>query len=243
MILAILQARSSSSRLPCKVLKDLHGKPMILRQIERINKSRLIDQLVVATSIDPSDDELVRILSERGVVVRRGPLNDVLERFVDVSNEFQPETIVRLTADCPLTDSKIIDQVIASHLQNGCDYTSNVINPTFPDGLDVECITAEALKRLWALQLSALEREHVTLGIYSRAQDYSLFSVTQEPDLSDYRWTVDVQGDLDFVRKVYFYLHSDGEYFGQNEILELLNNHPEISRTNQDLGRNTGMNK
>ena len=243
MILGILQGRLSSTRLPGKVLKDLHGKPMILQQIERLKLSQKIDKLVVATSVDPSDDELVTVLQEAGIEVRRGSLNDVAKRFANVVEEFQPETIVRLTADCPLADPSIIDQVISSHISSNADYSSNTLKPTFPDGLDVECISLSAFNRLQSLDLTQPEKEHVTLAIYSNPLLFELNSVVQKTDFSNLRWTVDVQEDLDFARLVYAHLYDENKYFGQTEILDLLQLHPEISRTDDEVARNSGSNK
>lgn len=243
MILGILQGRLSSTRLPGKVIMDLHGKPMIIRQIERLRRSTLIDQLVVATSTDPSDDQLVELLTSENIQVRRGPLDDVIERFGIVIDEFNPSTIVRLTADCPLADPEVIDQVVFQHLQSGSDYTSNVLEPTFPDGLDIECIAASAFSELRKSQLQTSEREHVTLGLYSHPEKYSLSSVKQNDDLSNLRWTVDVQQDLDFVRTVYGLLYEKSPDFGQFEILELLQLHPELSRTDDEVARNSGSTK
>jgi spore coat polysaccharide biosynthesis protein SpsF len=243
MILAVLQGRLSSTRLPGKVLKDLHGQPMILRQIERIKNSELLDELVVATSIEASDDPLVSLLEENGVTVRRGPLDDVLERFGQVYDEFEPSVIVRLTADCPLTDASVIDAVIARHLEAGSDYTSNVLEPTFPDGLDVECISAEAFMRLRTGQRSVPEREHVTLGIYGNPDEYVLTSITQHPSRSNLRWTVDVPDDLEFVRGIYARLFDANPAFGQQEVLELLEKEPELSRTDAEVHRNSGSSK
>lgn len=243
MILAILQGRLSSTRLPGKVLEELHGKPMILQQIDRIQHSKKIDKLVVATSEHSSDDQLVQKLQLVGVEVRRGPLDDVLERFGLVVDEFKPETIVRLTADCPLTDVEVIDEVITVHTETGSDYTSNVMEPTFPDGLDVECISFSAFSRLRGSDLSLPEREHVTMGLYSNPEKFNLTSVTQQVDRSSLRWTVDVQQDLDFVRQVYQHLYDENKYFGQKEILDLLQLHPELSRTDEEVARNSGLNK
>lgn len=243
MILGILQGRLSSTRLPGKVLKDLHGKPMILRQVERLKHSGLIDHLVVATSVDSSDDELVNVLKQADIDVRRGPLDDVVERFGIVVDEFQPETIVRLTADCPLADVSVIDQVISAHTAYQSDYTSNVLDPTYPDGLDVECISSRAFAELRASELTIPEREHVTLGLYSHPEKFTLSSITQTPDRSALRWTVDVQDDLDFVRRVYEHLYVENGYFGQTEILELLASHPELSRTDEEVARNSGSHK
>ncbi|GAB2823850.1 glycosyltransferase family protein [Alpinimonas psychrophila] len=200
----------------------------------------MLDDLIVATSTDSSDDELVAVLEASGVGFRRGPLDDVLERFGIVVDEFQPETVVRLTADCPVADVAIIDDVIRKHISRGVSYTSNVLEPTFPDGLDVECIRRDAFDALRAQDLTAAEREHVTLGIYSHPELYSLESVTQKPNLNSLRWTVDVQEDLDFIRTIFSNLYDDNHAFGQAEILKFLEQKPALSRTDVDDARNAG---
>ena len=240
MILAILQARLSSTRLPGKVLKPILGAPMIVRQIERIRLSARIDQLVVATSMDPSDDRLVVELRERGIEVRRGPLDDVVARFEQVIDEFRPHSVVRLTADCPLADPFVIDAVIDSHLSSGSDYTSNTLQPTYPDGLDAEVFTIAAFARLVSLPLTAMEREHVTLGMYDRASQFTLTPVSQQVDRSNLRWTVDVAADLNFVRAVYAQLYDGINGFDQAAILALLDRMPSLNRTALDLARNSG---
>jgi len=240
-VLAILQGRLSSTRLPGKVLAPVLGEPMIVRQLERLRRSTEIDKLVVATSVDASDDPLVDELESRGIEVRRGPLNDVVARFDSVVREFAPTTVVRLTADCPLADPSVIDRVIRTHISSGSDYTSNVLEPTYPDGLDVEAVSARAWARLVTLPLTEKEREHVTLGLYGRPEEFTLASVRQEPDRSGLRWTVDVAGDLDFVRVVYERLYYEDSGFGQQAILDLITQHPELNRTEQDLTRNAGL--
>jgi spore coat polysaccharide biosynthesis protein SpsF len=164
----------------------------------------------------------------------------VLRRCAMVVDEFQPETIVRLTADCPLADVTVIDRVITSHVQSGADYTSNTITPTFPDGLDVECIGAKAFARLVARPLTVREREHVTMGIYSRPDDFSLNSVVQEHDRSALRWTVDVAEDLEFVRAVYNELYIGNPRFEQEDVMELIRTQPALNRTGDDVARNAG---
>lgn len=231
MILAILQGRLSSTRLPGKVLEPVLGEPMIVRQLERLARSERIDRLVVATSIDTSDDPLEAELVARGVEVRRGPLHDVVGRFAGVVAELAPQHIVRLTADCPLADPAVIDLLIESHLASGADYTSNTIERTYPDGLDAEIVSAPAWDRLLALPLTESEREHVTLGLYSRPDDFVLGSVRQEVDRSELRWTVDLPDDLAFVREVYERLYHGNPGFGQDDILALLAEHPELNRT------------
>ncbi len=241
MILAILQGRLSSTRLPGKVLEPVLGEPMIVRQIERLCRSNSIDRLVVATSTDVSDDPLVAELERRGIEVRRGPLNDVVSRFEQIASELRPGTIVRLTADCPLADAAVIDRVIDSHLESGSDYSSNTLHPTYPDGLDVECISSGAFERMVHLPLTQREREHVTLGIYGRPEVFSLNSVTQDQNQSNLRWTVDVPDDLEFVRAVYSQLYDEDNGFDQAAILGLLARRPDLNRTEHDLARNAGL--
>ena len=233
MILAVVQARCSSTRLPGKVLAPVLGKAMILRQLERLQRSTRIDHLVVATSTADSDDPLVDLLTNEGVEVRRGPLEDVAARFLLVAREFAPDSIVRLTADCPLTDPAVIDTIIARHIDSGADYTSNVIERTYPQGLDAECVTFEAFERVMELPLTDAEREHVTLAIYTRPTEFRLASVTQPTDWSELRWTVDLPADLEFVREMYSALYPDNPEFGQQDLLRLLAEHPELSRRNE----------
>ena len=232
MILAVVQARMSSTRLPGKVLAPVLDQPMVLRQIERLRQCERIDELVLATSVDASDDELAEAVGAEGVTVRRGPLNDVAARFGAVVDEFAPTTLVRLTADCPLCDPEVIDRVIREHQESAADYTSNVLRRTYPQGLDVECVDVAAFRRLLALPLSAEEREHVTIGIYRRPDDFSLHSVEQTDDRSALRWTVDLPADLAFVREVYTHLYEADPRFRQDDILALLDRHPELLHTN-----------
>jgi len=240
-IIAILQARLSSTRLPGKVLAALLDEPMIMRQVERLRHSALIDRLVVATSSHPSDDALADLLHSRGVEVRRGSLDDVVGRFGAIVDEFSPDVVVRLTGDCPLADPEVIDRVIQSHIDSGRDYSSNTLSPTYPDGLDVEAIDIAAWRRLVATDLTAREREHVTLGLYGRPEEFTLHSVTQDEDHSALRWTVDVADDLEFVRAVYKRLYYENPGFGQADVLALLREHPELNRTESDLARNAGL--
>lgn len=243
MILAILQARMSSTRFPGKVLAALLGEPMIVRQIERLKRSEMIDHLVVATSQDASDNSLVQELVARGVDVRRGPLDDVVQRFDSVVAEYSPSTIVRLTADCPLADPIIVDDVIRAHLEVGADFSSNTIHPTYPDGLDAECVSAAAWSHLTTLSLSPREREHVTLRFHGRDHRFSVNSVTQPTNRSNLRWTVDLVEDLEFVREIYRWLYDLNPGFGQEEIVALLASYPELNRTSDSLARNAGLNE
>lgn len=227
MILAVIQARMSSTRLPGKVLKDVLGEPMVIRQLERISRSKLIDKIVVATSIEASDDPLAEALESAGYSVFRGSLDDVLSRFQALRESLQPTHIVRLTADCPLTDAEVIDGIIEQHIRTQVDYTSNVIDRTFPRGLDAEVFTVAALDRLSELDLSEAEHEHVTLGFYKRPGEFTLTNFAGTENNSHLRWTVDTPEDYAFAVWVYGELHPSKPDFKSADILALLEKYPE----------------
>lgn len=218
---AVLQGRLSSSRLPGKVLADIQGAPMIIRQLERISLAKTIDQVTVAISENASDDRLFQVLSDFGADVRRGSLSDVASRYYDVIATDSPQNVVRLTADCPLCDWDVIDQVIEAHLETGADYTSNILKRTFPRGLDVEVFQADAFCAVFEKGLVPYEAEHVTPALYDPNSDFKLHSVESASDDSDLRWTVDYPDDLEFVRYVYSELYASGLPFESSLIHSL----------------------
>ena len=223
MILGVIQARMSSSRLPGKVLADLAGAPMLGRQVERLRRSKRLDALVLATSEDPSDDPVAAYADGIGLAVVRGPLNDVLARFAKVLAAWpQATTVARLTADCPLADWRVLDAVIDRLGETGADYVSNVAPPrTFPHGLDVEVMRAEALRRAAAAATEAYDREHVTPFIYRHPERFRIEGLMRAPSLAHLRWTVDYPADLDFVRHVYGALHAANPDFTTEDVAAL----------------------
>jgi spore coat polysaccharide biosynthesis protein SpsF len=241
MILAILQARFSSSRLPGKVLKPILGKPMLLRQIERLQHSQMIEKLVVATSDDNSDDGIVKICLDNNIEVFRGNLNNVLDRFYQCVKTYNPEHVVRLTGDCPLADWQVIDQVIQCHLDSGNDYTSNCLPPTYPDGLDVEVFKSKCLEDAWNRATLPSEKEHVTYYINQRPNDFKIGNFEYTQDLSKLRWTVDEPEDFYFVEKIYKALYRKNCLFTMNDVLSLLKKYPDMSQINDNFNRNEGL--
>jgi spore coat polysaccharide biosynthesis protein SpsF len=241
--LAIVQARSTSSRLPGKVLMNLHGAPMILRQLERVQRSETIDHIVVATSDDPSDHELAEIVSEAGYDIVRGPLNDVLARFSQTIDQHHPDVVVRITADCPLISPHVIDLVAQAFHSSEADYVSNTLAPTYPDGLDVEVMKASALQQLANNTSDPVEREHVTLGIYRKPDQFRVenFPDPSGADHSDLRWTVDDSDDFAFVTRVYESLFPQNPAFDYPDVLALLAQHPEWNRTELHAKRNAAL--
>lgn len=241
MILAVLQARTSSSRLPGKVLLPLAGAPMLARQIERLQRARSLDKLIVATSDRAEDDRVASVAIEAGVGAYRGSLNDVLDRFYRAAAPHSPTWIVRLTGDCPLADWSVIDDCVRFAQQGDYDYASNTLEPTWPDGLDVEVIRFAALKTAWREAQSLPEREHVTLFVNRRAERFKLGSVRGDPDLSHLRWTVDEPSDYAFVARVYDALYPANPAFTTADILALIDREPELARLNAGIGRNEGL--
>ena len=239
--LAIVQARMSSSRYPGKVLAPLAGQPMILRQLERIQRAETLDGIVVATSIDASDDQLAQLVKANGFDVVRGDLDDVLARFIKAIDQYQPETVVRLTADCPLISPKVIDQVVTRFQQGDCDYASNTMTPTYPDGLDVEVVKASVLQEVAKTSIDKAEREHVTLGVYRNPDKYRIANFAGEVDLSHLRWTVDTPEDYTFVKAIYDELYPKNPNFDIDDVTAYLHEHPECTRTTKDSRRNAAL--
>lgn len=229
MNLAILQARMSSTRLPGKVLAPVLGSPMIARQLERLRRCRSLDALVVATSTDPSDDPLAAFGEASGLTVFRGDLHDVLARFCGVVAAYpQATAVVRLTADCPLADWTVIDDLVALREAEGADYASNVMpHRTFPHGLDAEVVRAAVLMEAGREATDPYEREHVTPFIHRRPERYNLACLTRSPSLAHLRWTVDYPGDLAFVRHAYEQLYPANPAFGTDAIAALPRNSAE----------------
>ena len=243
MILAILQARVSSSRLPGKVLKPILGKAMLLHQIERVQYSNMIDKLVVATSTNASDDAIEEMCQDNNIKVFRGDLNNVLDRFYQCARQYNPKHVVRLTGDCPLADWKAIDQTIQYHIKGKYDYVNNRSKPAFPDGLDVEVIAYSALKSACDNAVLPSEKEHVTLYVRHRKDKFKLGYFHSTKDLSHMRWTVDEPEDFILVEKIYKNLYKNNPKFLMKDVLELLNNQPELLKINSHIGASEGMKK
>jgi spore coat polysaccharide biosynthesis protein SpsF len=245
--LAIVQARMTSTRFPGKVLAPLFGEPMILRQLERVSRAQLIDVIVVATSTDATDDELVRVLEIAGYRVFRGSLDDVLGRFIGAIDDFEAESgqnvdvVVRLTADCPLASPSVIDGVIKAFRESDADYLSNTMTPTYPDGLDAEVVKTRVLREVGILAVDPPEREHVTLGVYRRTERYSISNLSDHRDNSNLRWTVDTPEDFAFVTGVYEELYPSNPAFEYQDVLDYLGKYPERSRTELDAVRNAAL--
>jgi len=230
----------SSTRLPGKVLKPILGKPMLQHQIERILKSKKIDKLVIATSNDSSDESIYKLCKTIKIDCYRGSLDNVLDRFYWAAKKYNPTHIVRLTGDCPLIDPFFIDELINFYLVENCDYASNCLEPTLPDGLDVEIFTLKALEKAWKEAKLPSEKEHVTPYINSNPDIFRIRSWKYKIDLSHMRWTVDEKEDFEFVKKVYDLLFRSIPDFSTDDILNLLEKYPNLKQINSMFIRNEG---
>ncbi len=243
MILAILQARVSSTRLPGKVLKPILGRPMLELHLERLSRLKKADRLVVAASSEPDDTPIAHLCHRLDVACARGSLNDVLDRFHTAARAYGADTIVRLTGDCPLADPAVIDDGIDYFCRNRYDYVSNCTVRTFPIGLDFEIFTIDSLREAWREAFLPSEREHVTPFMKNHRERFSVGHFTHETDLSHHRWTVDEPEDFAFVAAVYEALYPQNPRFAMSDILRLLRDHPELTKLNYHIVHGEGLEK
>lgn len=240
-VLAIVQARCSSSRLPGKVIKELAGKPMIIHELDRLSRSKMIDKIVLATSTEASDDPLAQVVADAGEAVYRGNLDDVLDRYYQCAKEHHPEHVVRITGDCPVIDWRLVDNVINTHIKHGNDYTN--LSEDYPDGLDTEVMKFSALEEAWNKANLLSEREHVTLYLRNHENDFKLETIPCKENLEFMRWTVDEPQDFVFMTQVFAELYNSNHDFSMDDILLLLREKPELMDINQGIQRNGGLAK
>lgn len=235
-VVAIIQARLGSTRLPGKVLLDLAGEPMLARDMNRLARAETLDEVVVATTIEPADDAIVALCQDRGWPYVRGSENDVLDRYYRAAQAYQADAVVRVTSDCPLIEPQIVDRVVREFLNRQPEvvYAANTLSPrTFPRGLDTEVMCFDALERAWREDDNPAWREHVTPYIRRHPELFQSHSVLNDEDLSYMRWTVDTSEDLTFVRRVYEYFGHDR--FSWQDVLALLEQHPEWGAINRHV--------
>lgn len=239
--LVLIQARCGSTRLPNKVLKDISGKPDLQWVIERVRRSKKIDEVMVITSIEKNNLPLIKLCVELDTRVFVGSEDDVLDRYYQAAKLLKPEYVIRITADCPLFDWNYLDLAI-KQMKEDSDYLFEMTE-TFPDGLDIEVIKYTALEKAWKEANLVSEREHVTLYIRNHPELFKIqnFECPIE-NIGDKRWTLDQDEDYEFISAIYNHFVSNGsEDFATEEILEYLNKHPELEEYNSKIIRNEGL--
>lgn len=246
MNLVIMQARMGSSRLPGKVLKQVCGKTLLELQYERIQQASYVDRIIIATTSEPLDDVIEQLCQSQSMECFRGSESDVLDRYyqaVRQANCLPGDAIIRVTADCPLLDPAVLDQVVGIFQENGVDYASNTIPPSYPDGLDVEVFRLEALEQTWREAKLHSEREHVTPYLRNHTELFSRVNLSYKIDLSHLRWTVDEPEDFEMVRIVYESLYPSKRYFLMEDVLTLMDEKPYLLEMNKKFKRNEGYEK
>lgn len=239
-VVAIVQARMGSSRLPGKVMLPLGRRPMIHHVLRRAQKIEGVDEVVMATSRSPREEALVRyVRSAIGLPVVRGPEDDVLERYVGAARQFGADVIVRLTADCPLLSARVSSRVVQAFVdgRSRIDYASNTLDRTYPRGLDTEVFSVDALRRANRRASNPWEREHVTLYMWSHPELFELQSVKARRHYPDYRWTVDTFSDYRLLRRIFDVLLDQDRHFEFEDALQLLENNPQWTTINDDISQ------
>ncbi len=237
-VVAIIQARMGSTRLPGKVLMDLVGEPMLARVISRSWRATMLEEVVVATTTKPADEAIVELCAARGWPCFRGSEDDVLDRYYRAAAAYRADVVVRVTADCPLIEPEVIDRVVGEFLgrQPEVDYACNFLpRRTFPQGLDTEVVRFDVLERAWRADLDPAWREHVTPYIWRNPGLFHVHGVVNERDYSHMRWTVDTPEDMAFVRCIYD--HFGYDRFSWREVLAVLDEHPEWLAINQHVAQ------
>jgi spore coat polysaccharide biosynthesis protein SpsF len=235
-VVAIVQARMSSTRLPGKVLMDIAGMSMLARSVRRLSRAKSLSEVVVATTIEKSDDPIVEQCEINGWKYFRGSQEDVLDRYHSAATSFRADSVVRITSDCPMIDPGMVDAVLDEYFkwEGDVDYLSNMIpRRTYPRGLDTEVFTFDALDLAWKQDTNPSWKEHVTQYILHHPEIFRIRGIMNDIDYSSMRWTVDTPEDLRFARTVLENFQND--QFTWKEIVEFLQARPEILEINKEI--------
>ena len=239
-VVAIIQARMGSSRLPGKVLKELAGKTILEIIIDRVSLTKGLSEIVLSTTVNKKDDILESWAKIQKIKYFRGNENDVLDRYYQTAKAFQADLIIRITADDPLKDPEIIEQALSFFdLIENLDYCSNTIDPSYPEGLDVEIFKFSALEKAWKEAVLQSEREHVTPFIWKNNHLFKIKNFTYIEDLSNWRWTVDNPEDYEFMQEIFKFF--DNNYaVSYKKIISFLKDNMELTEINNSFLRNEG---
>lgn len=236
-VVAIVQARMGSTRLPGKILLTVSQKPLLEYLVERLRYSKEIDQIVIATTTNPKDDVIEDWCAIKGVACFRGSEEDVLDRYLKTAKAYKADVILRICSDCPLIDPAIVDQMIMFYRNNRAiyDYVSNTLERSYPRGLDAEVFTFSCLEEAAKNAKFPEEREHATLYIYRHPERFRLGNFVSQRDLSYLRWTVDEEADFKLISLIIQELYPKKHNFNMNDILQLLERHPDWKAINAQV--------
>jgi len=237
---AIVQARMGSTRLPGKVLKEIDGHALLYYLIEQLKRSKKLDSVVIATTVDPRDDQIVDFCKKHSIAYIRGSITDVLGRYHEAAKQAGSDVIVRITGDCPLIDPELVDAMIARFLEEeNCDYLSNTVERTYPRGFDIEVFSFDALVAAVKYATAPEEREHVTPYLYRHPDRCRIASYTAGNDQSKIRLTVDTIEDFRLIELIIKALKKEGQTINLKNCLQLLKQHPDWTKINQAVKQKT----
>ena len=237
-IVAIIQARMGSTRLPGKVLKDICGEPMLWHLVTRVQKAKLINDVVIAATVSKDDDGLEQFASDNGLGIYRGSENDIVDRFLNAAKKYNADIIVRIWGDCPLIDPNLIDKVLLKFIDGDYDYANNFNPPTYPVGMDFEVYSFKSLEMIWNETTDTFYREYPFDYIYANRDSFNTLYDKNNIDLSNIHLTVDYIEDFELVTAIFKSLQSNTKTFHLGEILKLLESCPALKEMNQRLARN-----
>jgi spore coat polysaccharide biosynthesis protein SpsF len=240
MKIAIIQARCASTRFPGKIFADLSGKPLIWHVVNRLRYCNRIDKIMIATTLDVSDERLAEWAQEQGISTYRGSVENVLNRYYCAAQSLglkNDDIIIRITADDPFKEPALIDKVIEMVEKGEADFAYNNKPPTYPEGLDCEVFTMKALEKSEKESSDSYEREHVTQYMYRHPELFTTANISQKEDLSYMRLTLDTSEDYEMAQEIYNRLYNENEIFTLEDILELLKMHSEICAVNSNVAR------
>jgi spore coat polysaccharide biosynthesis protein SpsF len=236
-VAAIIQARMGSTRLPGKVLIKIQGKEILWHIVSRLKLSKKLDLIIIATTNNKKDDQIVQFCEINNLPVFRGSENDVLERYYLTSLKYKVDIVVRITADCPFIDPNVVDKTVNAYMVRKSNYdgASNIVFRTYPRGFDTEVFTSECLKNVWRQAKLKYEREHVTPYIYTHKDKFRIYSVKSKSNFSDMRLTLDEIPDLILIRKIYDYFKHTNRIFLLKDIVNLFRKNPYLKAINQNV--------
>jgi spore coat polysaccharide biosynthesis protein SpsF len=238
---ATIEARTTSSRLPGKVLLPAAGKPLLEHLIERVRRIRYLDEIVVATTVNPEDNSIAKLAAQLRIACYRGSETDVLARVLGAAQSCSAEVIVEITGDCPLIDPIIAERCIEEYFATGADYVSNVLQPSYPNGMDTQVFATRVLKEVAELTQDPADREHVSLYIYSHPEKYSLVNLKApiEQTRPALRLCVDTQEDYRVVKTIFDKIYPTKPDFSLADVLAFLDSHPHTAPINAKVHQRT----
>lgn len=238
-IIATIEARMTSSRLPGKVLMQAGGKPMLEHLVNRLRKVPSLDEIVLATTVNATDDVLVEFAKKQGITFYRGSENDVMSRVIGAAESVGADVIVEITGDCPVIDPMLIEQAIRIFMANRADYVNNVEVPGYPGGMDTQVYRLETLKRSAAMTDDVLDHEHVTLHIRNHTEIFSHLYIVAPPDLHwpDLHLVLDEPKDYELLKRVIEHFEPINPLFSCLDVIHLLRNKPDWVALNHDVRR------